>query len=101
MHVADVTITNDWTTLTSLITTVEADAEYVIINNSPIPIYAVEGDAEPTNDIVGAVVPPTCFVSYKKGSQAELYLRNSSPSLERAGVEADEKETTLTINKVG
>lgn len=101
MHIADVKVPSTWTTLASLITTVDADAEYVIINSSPDLIYAVEGNATPDDDIIGVPVQPNFYISYKKGSQANLYLRNGYTSVVTSGVATQNKISNVTINKVG
>lgn len=101
MHIADTKIPSSWVTLASLITTVEDDAEYVIVNSSPDLIYAVEGDTAPDAEIIGVPVPSNFYISYKKGSQSNLYLRNGYTPVISGGVDTQNKISNITINKVG
>lgn len=101
MHIADVKIPSTWVTLASLITTVEEESEYVIVNSSPDLIYVVEGDTEPDDIIIGIPVNPGNYVSYKKGAQANLYIRNGYTPVMVGGVDSQNKLSNITINKVG
>lgn len=101
MHIADVKIPSTWTTLASLITTVESDATYVIMNSSPDVMYAVEGDTEPADTVIGVPVLPNNFLNYKKGTQANLYLKNGYTPVTTSGVDTQNKLSNITINKVG
>lgn len=101
MHIADVKVPSEWVTLDSLITSVEADAEYIIVNSSPDGIYAVEGDTDPSEEIIGVPVPSGFYIYYTKGSQAHLYLRNGYSPVKVSGVDTQNKISNITINKVG
>lgn len=100
MHVADVKVPNEWTTLASLITTVDADTTYVLVNSSPDTLYAVEGDTTPSEAVIGVILIPEDYIVYKKGTQANLYLRNGATPVVMNGVEQI-KISNLTVNKVG
>lgn len=100
MHIADVKLPSTWTTLESLISTVESDATYVIVNSSPDDIYAIEGNEAP-EDIIGIPVASGNYVTYKKGSQANLYLRNAYSPVMASGIDTQNKLSNITINKVG
>lgn len=100
MHIADVKLPSNWTTLESLISDVESDATYVIINSSPDDIYAIEGDTAPENTI-GVPIVSGNYLMYKKGSQAHLYLRNGYSPVMASGIDTQNKLSNVTINKVG
>lgn len=102
MHIADVKLPSTWTTLASFVTSgIEEDAQYVIVNSSPDDIYAVEGDAEPSDEIIGVPVAPNNYIIYQKGTQANLYLRNGYSPVVASGVPTQNKLSNITINKVG
>lgn len=101
MHIADVKLPSEWTTLASLITTVEDDAQYMIMNSSPDLIYAVEGDTTPVDAIIGVPILPNNYILYQKGSQTNLYLRNGYTPVMASGVDTQHKISNITINKVG
>lgn len=97
MHIADALIPNKWTKLSDY-TEVDADGIYYIFNTSvDDDVYFIEGDTTPTSTTVGIIVNPGNYVKYKKGSQANLYMRNGIISV--AG--APDKQSKITINKVG
>lgn len=100
MHIADVKLPSNWTTLESLISTVEDEATYIIVNSSPDDIYAVEGDTVPEN-IIGIPVASGNYLTYKKGAQAHLYLKNAYSPVMSSGVDTQNKLSNITINKVG
>lgn len=100
MHIADVKITSTWTPL-SKFTVVEGEAQYIIINNSQDDIYAVEGDDLPDSTVVGAIIVPGNYIVYKKGVQAELYMKSSAIPVISDGTETQSKVSNITINKVG
>lgn len=101
MHIADVKIPSEWVTFESLVTTVDTSSEYIIVNSSPDLIYAVEGDAAPLETVIGVPVNPGNYINYKKGSQANLYLRNGYTPVKKDGVIVQGKLSNVTINKVG
>lgn len=101
MHIADVKIPSSWTSLADLITTVDPASEYLLINSSPDLMYAVEGDTTPADDVIGVPVLPNNYIQYKKGSQANLYIRNAFTPVISGGVDTQNKLSNLTINKVG
>lgn len=100
MHIADVKIPSEWTPLSNF-TEVEADAEYVLINSSPDLMFAVEGDEPPMDDVIGVPVMSYNYITYKKGAQANLYIRNAYTPVYSDGVDTQNKISNLTINKVG
>lgn len=101
MHIADVKIPSEWTTLDSLISSVDEGATYILVNNSPDELFAVEGDASPNADIIGVPIASGNFITYQKGAQAHLYLRNGYNSVKAGGVSTYNKVSNLTVNKVG
>ena len=100
MHIADVKIPSTWTALSTL-TTVDDTSTYQIVNNSPDDLYFVEGDTTPTEAIIGVIVAPGNYVMYKKGSQANLYIKNGYAPVVSGGVDTQNKISNITINKVG
>lgn len=96
MHIQDVKITSNWTSL-STYTTVEEGATYQIVNSSPDVVYAVEGNDLPETGIIGVIVQPSSYIMYQKGEQANLYLKNGFTPVE-GGLQ---KLSNITINKVG
>lgn len=96
MHIQDVKLTHNWTSLATY-TEVEDGATYQIVNSSPDIIYAVEGDGLPEQGVIGVLVQPGNYVMYQKGEQANLYLKNGFTPVE-GGLQ---KLSNITINKVG
>ena len=100
MHIADVKITGEWTPI-SRFTAIDGSAQYVIINSSQDDIYAVEGDVIPAGNVVGAIIVPGNYIVYKKGVQADLYVRSAAAPVLSSGIDERVKVSNITINKVG
>lgn len=100
MHIADVKIPSTWTPLSKYVE-VDAISQYVVINSSQDDLYAVEGDEVPANNVTGAIIVPGNYLVYKKGVQAELYIRNAYTPVLTDGVDTQNKLSNVTINKVG
>ena len=100
MHIADVKISNTWAALSTLVN-IEEDAEYTIMNSSPDDLYFVEGDTTPAAGVIGSLVLPGNFVKYKKGSQANLYIKNGYPVSTSGDMIKKQIASNISINKVG
>ena len=79
-QLATVNVDKNWVALTP-----EDDTTYYIQNRGGDFLIALEGDNSPAPDEAsteGVVVPPYKTLVYKKGSQADLWLRAYSTKCE-------------------
>lgn len=102
MHIADVKATNEWQTLEDLLgESLEETATYILMNTSPDVVYAVEGDTLPGEAVTGAPINPSSYGIYKKGEQANLYIRNGATPVAVSGIASYTKESNISVSKVG
>lgn len=96
MFVAEALISNEWTSLEDLITTVEAKTPYTIFNVSKDSIYAIEAPTTPDQGVVGIEMLPSMYLCYVKGNQ-NIYFRNDA----KPDASGEVKPSRLTIHKKG
>lgn len=97
MFVTETKIKNEWEQLAGV--TFDEDETYIIVNNSPDIIYAVEGSTTPADAIVGVPVLAFNYIKYEKGSQ-NLYLRNRKQGTKDSAGNVKIEYSRVLVNKV-
>ena len=99
MFVTELDITKDWSNTVS--NYLNDEDTFMIVNNSPDIIYAVEMDTTPSVDIIGIPIQPSNYITYKKGGNNYLYLKNGYSPVIKNGVDTQPKVSRVLVNKVG
>lgn len=96
MFVAEALISNEWTALDDLVSNLEENVPYTIINSSNDCIYCVESATNPAEGLVGIPCPFGVYINYIKGEH-KLYFRNDAKPDTSGAV----KPSRITIHKKG
>jgi hypothetical protein len=97
MFIAETKIGNQWAQLTGV--TFSDDTTYIIVNNSPDVIYAVESASTPEGTVTGVPVPAGNYIKYEKGSQ-NLYFRNGKSLITDATGSTQTSYSRILVNAV-
>lgn len=97
MFVAETKVKNEWEKLDGV--TFDEDETYIIVNNSPDIIYAVESSDAPSDSITGIPILSFNYIKYEKGSQ-DLYFRNRKQGTKDLAGNVKIEYSRILVNKV-